>query len=193
MAQLIGKYFLASFVFFCLQCLLCDADAQQRVKSVAMQEQYVCLPCGADCDNTVSTTPGNCEHCHMQLVKKSSIIFKNISPAKLCDEVTKMPSIVLLDVRTPEEFNGKADVKYGRLKNAINIPIQQLQSRLAELKQYKNREIIVYCSHSHRSPRASYLLTQNGFKHVTNMQGGMSVWNEQVTDKACSASIYVAQ
>jgi rhodanese-related sulfurtransferase len=107
--------------------------------------------------------------------------------------VTKTPSIVLLDVRTPEEFNGKADVKYGRLKNAINIPIQQLQSRLAELKQYKNREIIVYCSHSHRSPRASYLLTQNGFKHVTNMQGGMNVWNEQVTDKACSASIYVAQ
>jgi len=195
MLQLIpGKRFLIIIVVVCVQFLLCDAVAQQqRVKSVAAPEQYVCLPCGSDCDNTVSTAPGNCEHCHMQLVKKSSVVFKKISPAKLCSEVAKTPSIVLLDVRTPEEFNGKADVNYGKLKNAINIPIQQLKNRLAELKQYKNRQIIVYCSHSHRSPQASYLLTQNGFKYVSNMQGGMSVWKEQVTDKACSDNIYVAQ
>ncbi|MBK9570546.1 MAG: rhodanese-like domain-containing protein [Chitinophagaceae bacterium] len=53
--------------------------------------------------------------------------------------------------------------------------------------------MVVYCSHSHRSPRASYMLTQNGFKHVTNMQQGMSVWKERVKDKACNQQLYVQQ
>ena len=186
--------FKMNLFFCCLFLLAANSIAQvNSTKTTAANEQYVCLPCGSGCDETLSDTPGNCEHCHMQLVKKSSIVFKNISPAQLCSAVAKNPSILLLDVRTPEEFNGKAEVNYGKLKNAINIPIQQLQNRLGELKQYKNRQVIVYCSHSHRSPQASYLLTQNGFKQVTNMQGGMSVWKEEVTDKACSDNIYVAQ
>jgi len=81
---------------------------------------------------------------------------------------------MLLDVRTKEEFEGQANPDFGTLKNAINIPIQILENKLGDIKKYKNREIIVYCSHSHRSPQASYLLTQNGFTHVINMSGGMS-------------------
>jgi rhodanese-related sulfurtransferase len=68
------------------------------------------------------------------------------------------------------------------LKKAINIPIQELESRISEISRYKNQEIIVYCSHSHRSPQASYLLTQNGFKDIINMSGGMS----RLTDKNCN-------
>jgi len=49
------------------------------------------------------------------------------------------------------------------------------------LAPYKEKEIIVYCSHSHRSPQACYILTQNGFSNVTNMNGGMSV----MKDKSC--------
>ncbi len=139
---------------------------------------YVCTPCGYDCDKEEHTQPGKCTHCGMNLVLQSSIAFKNISPAEVCQTVSKNPKIILLDVRTPDEFNGKAHDNFGRLKGAINIPVQELSNRLAELEKYKNSEIIVYCSHSHRSPRASYLLIQNGFRHVTNMSGGMSVWNE---------------
>ncbi len=66
----------------------------------------------------------------------------------------------------------------GRLKNAINVPIQELEEKIGTLAAYKDREIIVYCSLSRRSPRASYILTQNGFKKVTNMAGGMSMMKD---------------
>jgi rhodanese-related sulfurtransferase/DNA-directed RNA polymerase subunit RPC12/RpoP len=157
----------------------------------AMTDPYVCIPCGNDCDKETFDKPGDCMHCHMKLVLKSSIRFKNISPAALCEIVAKKPGTVLLDVRTPEEFNGTADVNYGRLKGAINIPIQELESRMSELKKYKNKDIIVYCSHSHRSPQASYILTQNRFSHITNMQGGMSVWQDAVKDNNCTEKLLV--
>jgi rhodanese-related sulfurtransferase len=43
-----------------------------------------------------------------------------------------------------------------------------------QLDSLKDKEIIVYCSHSHRSPMATYMLSQNGFANVKNMSGGMS-------------------
>lgn len=138
-------------------------------------EQYQCMPCGSDCDNVVHDKPGTCSHCSMPLVKKSTVVFKEIAAADICKYIELHPNAVLLDVRTKLEFEGKADPNFGTLKNAINIPIQELETRIGELSQYKNKEIIVFCSHSHRSPRASYMLTQHGFSKVSNMSGGMSV------------------
>ncbi|HYJ38278.1 MAG TPA: rhodanese-like domain-containing protein [Chitinophagaceae bacterium] len=119
----------------------------------------------------------------MQLVKKSSINFKTIQPSALCDYIQKNPNVVLLDVRTKEEFEGKSNPSYGTIKNAINLPIQVLESQISTLEQYKDKEIIVYCSHSRRSPRASYILTQNGFLNVTNMAGGMSTMKDRTCVK----------
>jgi rhodanese-related sulfurtransferase len=138
------------------------------------QEEYRCLPCGSDCDNKIWTKPGTCSDCHMELVKSNSINFRNIPPSTICDYISSHPQTLLLDVRTKREFEGTSDPDFGTLKNAVNIPIQELPKRLQELEKYKDREILVFCSHSHRSPRASYLLTQNGFKQVVNMWGGMS-------------------
>lgn len=117
----------------------------------------------------------------MDLVRQSTIRFKTIQPVDLCDYLQKNRDVVLLDVRTPEEFTGKADPDFGTLKGAINVPVQELEARLASLSHLKGREIIVFCSHSHRSPRASYMLNQNGFNHVTNLAGGMSM----MTDRRC--------
>jgi len=115
------------------------------------------------------------------LVKKSTVHFKTIQPSEICNYVASHPDVVLLDVRTKEEFEGKANPNFGTLKNAINVPIQVLQNQISSLDAYKNKEIIVYCSHSHRSPRASYILTQNGFTNVINMAGGMS----EMKDRTC--------
>lgn len=140
----------------------------------AYQDEYRCLPCGRDCDSKVWTKPGTCSDCQMELVKSNSISFRNVSASEICAYIASHPQTLLLDVRTKEEFAGTANPDFGTLKNAINIPIQELPNRLSELEKYKGREILVFCSHSHRSPRASHLLTQNGFKQVVNMSGGMS-------------------
>jgi rhodanese-related sulfurtransferase len=145
------------------------------------QEQYQCLPCGSDCDKVVYKAGGECSQCHMQLVKKSTVTFNAVAPTEICDYIKKHPNAVLLDVRTREEFEGKANPNFGTLKNAINIPVQELESKLSTIGHLKNKEVLVYCSHSRRSPRASYMLMQNGFTNVTNMDGGMSV----VSDAAC--------
>jgi len=152
-----------------------------RLPGKKVSGQYQCLPCGLDCDEAAYSHPGKCPHCQMQLVKKSSVTFKNISPTAICDYISKHPNTVLLDVRTKEEFEGRADPDFGTLKNSINIPIQELESRLPDIDSLAKKEIIVYCSHSHRSPQASYILTQHGFHKVINMSGGMSV----LTDKSC--------
>jgi rhodanese-related sulfurtransferase len=152
---------------------------------------FACLPCGAGCDTMVYQKPGSCSHCSMELVDKSTIIHKNIQPEEMCTLDTG--NVMFLDVRTPEEFNGSAKEKFGAIRNAININVEELQARISELEKYKEREIVVYCSHSHRSPRASYMLTQAGFKNVTNMKGGMSVWNERVTPNECNSKLYLQQ
>ncbi|MDX1938851.1 MAG: hypothetical protein SFU21_17145, partial [Flavihumibacter sp.] len=68
------------------------------------QRQYVCLPCGSSCDAEQHTTPGTCKHCQMPLVDKATVIFKKVQPAQLCNFITSRKQVLLLDVRTPEEF-----------------------------------------------------------------------------------------
>ncbi len=167
------------FLFILLSFLAFTSSLNK--KFVQKKDIYKCIPCGYDCDKASYIKPGTCSSCKMELVKKSNIIFKTISSNAVCNYIKKYPNVVLLDVRTKEEFEGKADPNFGSLKNAINIPIQELESKLSSIQQLKNKEIIVYCSHSHRSPRASYLLTQNGFTKISNMAGGMSIF----TDKSC--------
>ena len=159
--------------------------------AVLRPTQYVCTPCGSECDTAVHSQPGTCSQCNMALVDKSTIVHKNISADKMCS--LKEKNVVFLDVRTPAEFNGTAELKFGAIKNAINIPIQELEKRTGELEKYKDKQIIVYCSHSRRSPRASYMLTQKGFKNVTNMQGGMSVWKDLVKQNDCHERLYKPQ
>jgi rhodanese-related sulfurtransferase len=159
------------------------------------QDVYVCLPCGSDCDTAVYKGSGTCSHCNMELVKRSTVKHSNVQPQDLCSLISQSGNdkVLLLDVRTPAEFEGRAEAKYGRLNNAVNIPIQELQTRMKELDAWKDKQIVVYCSHSHRSPRASYMLTQYGFKEVTNMEGGMSIWKDRVKEKECNEKLYIKQ
>ena len=187
-------------VLFVLSAASCS-NANSAEKNIAdniaenAATKYVCMPCGRSCDTTVYDEPGTCKSCMMNLVDKATVSSKNIAPQSVCDFITEKgrENIILLDVRTPEEFNGTAADKFGRLAGAINIPVQLLEKRWEELKQYASKEIIVYCSHSHRSPMASYILMQHGFTKVTNMQYGMSEWQNKVSAGRCNDSLYVKQ
>lgn len=85
-----------------------------------------------------------------------------------------MPSAerpVLLDVRTEKEFTA------GHLPNAINIPVDELRTRLQELP--KDKEIAVYCQVGQRGYLATRILQQAGLP-VANLSGGYKtygLWN----------------
>jgi rhodanese-related sulfurtransferase len=129
----------------------------------------------------------------MAFVDKSTVHFKNINFAEMCDRVKNNKNILLLDVRTAGEFTGenKEINSFGHIKNAININVSDLESRLSELEAYKNKEIIVYCSHSHRSPRATYIMTNNGFNNVANVVGGVSILADQFGENACLSELFI--
>lgn len=177
--------------FFISACNSVWGNEAATVKNAVTDTVYACLPCGSSCDTATYKSPGTCSYCHMQLVNKTTITHKTMQPQQLCG--LNSSNVIFLDVRTAEEFNGTAPEKFGALKNAINIPVQELQKRMSELEAYKNKPIIVYCSHSHRSPRASYMLTLAGFTNITNMSGGMSVWKEQVKNAGCNTKLYITQ
>jgi rhodanese-related sulfurtransferase len=75
-------------------------------------------------------------------------------------------NITLLDVRTVREYEDK------HLKNAINIPVQRLDSNLNRLEKVKGQRIIVYCRSGSRSIKASRILEKNGFTPL-NVEGGI--------------------
>jgi rhodanese-related sulfurtransferase len=156
---------------------------------LAQKKEYVCMPCGSACDKKIYTQSGTCESCHMQLVDKQTIKFKSLSVEEFCARISDNTNAVILDVRSESEFKGRQRNTFGHFKNAININVTELKSRLSELQAYKNREILVYCSHSVRSPRACILLVENGFKNVSNMDGGVSTIPKSPGD--CLAGTYV--
>jgi NADPH-dependent 2,4-dienoyl-CoA reductase/sulfur reductase-like enzyme/rhodanese-related sulfurtransferase len=81
----------------------------------------------------------------------------------------------LLDVRDPNEF------AKGHFKNAVNIPLNDLRNRLAELP--SNREICSYCYVGKRSYYANRILTQKGFT-CRNISGGFRMYPAVKTFKA---------
>ena len=97
-----------------------------------------------------------------------------ISPADVLSFAGKDSTVVLLDVRTPEEFNSET----GHLARALLIPVQELESRVGELTGYRDRTIIVYCRTGHRSTSATEILQRHGF-NVMNMEGGITRWRAE--------------
>ncbi len=73
----------------------------------------------------------------------------------------------LVDVRTPGEYGS------AHIDGAVNIPVQDLDSRFAELSQ--NTPVVVYCRSGNRSATAASMLRANGFEEVHDL-GAMSAW-----------------
>ncbi len=156
--------------------------------------QFTCSPCGCADDHKVFSAPGNCPSCGMTLMDLSNAYpgqkFENIVPGDLCQFIEQHENLVFLDVRSVQEFDGTTS-NLGHLKNAINIPISNIEERMGELEKYKGKDILVYCSISARSPRVSKILADNGFTKITNLFGGLTLLKD--TDINCKNEVLVTQ
>ena len=74
----------------------------------------------------------------------------------------------LVDVRTVGEYRG------GHIEGAVNIPVQELTARVAELEP-KDKPVIVYCASGNRSARARGVLKGAGFTAVSDL-GAIDNW-----------------
>jgi len=123
--------------------------------------------------------------------------YKAIYFKEACDLIAQHPDLVLLDVRSPGEYADTSQYigsRIGRLKGAINIPIDSVRDHYRDLLAYKNKTILVYCSHSFRSRRVSKFLADSGFAKVYSLNGGMTeVDREPAAAFPCIASLYTTK
>jgi phage shock protein E len=96
-----------------------------------------------------------------------------VTGAQLEERIRNQDDILILDVRTPEEFAS------GHVPGARNIPHDQLPSRIAEIVDSKDREVIVYCRSGKRAALAQEVLAEKGFQQITHLEGDMLKWQEE--------------
>lgn len=88
----------------------------------------------------------------------------------LWSDVPSLPAdAVKIDVRTPAEY------ELGTIPGFVNIPVDELRGRLAELP--KDRLIVVTCAIGLRGYLAYRILKQHGFTNVKNLSGGYKTWS----------------
>ncbi len=97
---------------------------------------------------------------------------KPINSAEVNAILQKDKQLVVLDVRTPEEFSA------GHIKGAINIDIKQPDALSKIDKLDHNAKYIVHCRTSHRSKIAVDHMVQSGFKNLYQMMDGFNGWSQ---------------
>jgi len=99
-------------------------------------------------------------------------LISEITPVELKQRLDAADAPFLLDVRDPEEFD------YCHVEGSVLIPMAELPRRAAELP--TDREIVAICHHGVRSFQAAAFLRQNFGLDVTNLEGGIAAWAQEV-------------
>jgi adenylyltransferase/sulfurtransferase len=107
--------------------------------------------------------------CGMSIGDEAEIA--ELSAAAMHSMQVRGDEFLLLDVRAPEEF------MRARIEGSKLIPLGELEDRLAEIRDWKKRPIVVHCHHGGRSAKACKLLGDAGFVRVTHLTGGIEAWS----------------
>jgi rhodanese-related sulfurtransferase/glyoxylase-like metal-dependent hydrolase (beta-lactamase superfamily II) len=93
---------------------------------------------------------------------------ERVSPPMLAEELASSNPPVVIDIRTPREWNTS------HLRDSLNIPLSQLQQRISEVP--RDRRIAVHCAGGYRSSIAASILGQYGITNLIELAGGIAAW-----------------
>jgi len=96
----------------------------------------------------------------------------DISVTELKEKLDAKEDFLFIDVREPYEY---AEFNLG----AKLIPIGDIPSKLAELEEFKENEIIVHCRSGARSGQVKEFMSAAGFTNVRNVIGGILEWQSR--------------
>lgn len=100
--------------------------------------------------------------------------YQQISPREAQTIMETEEDIIILDVRTPEEFAA------GHIPGAVNIPVETIGSASIPALPRKDQKILIYCRSGNRSKAASQRLADQGYTQILEF-GGIRSWKGPVT------------
>ncbi len=122
--------------------------------------------------NQSSNTEVATKHASVDMIQPKVTPYKNISIADAKRLLDASNDYIFLDVRTPSE------VAAGQIAGSTTIDINSatFESEISKLD--KQKHYAVYCKSGGRSARAAEFMQSQGFKNVSNMEGGYSAWKK---------------
>jgi len=95
----------------------------------------------------------------------------------LFESISAGRSLLLIDVRQPEELN------YGTLEGAHNYPLTDIPRRLTELEnlinaQKQDTNVVIFCRMGGRSEQVISFLERRGSRELANLVGGTQDYAE---------------
>ncbi len=119
--------------------------------------------CGSADSNTMQAPAAKAQE------SKVTAEYHKITQEQAKERMTKNPKVIILDVRTPQEY------KDGHIDKAINVPNEDINTTPPKELPDKNAEILVYCRSGHRSKQASDKLVKMGYTNIYDF-GGINTW-----------------
>lgn len=113
-------------------------------------------------DTTTNTEPATA-------VISEAAIYHKISAEEAKQKMDSGDALIIVDVRTEEEF------KTGHIKGAIVIPNESISIEQPTLLPDKNATILVYCRSGNRSKQAADKLVEMGYTQIYDF-GGLLEW-----------------
>ena len=90
---------------------------------------------------------------------------KGVELDKIMNDKAEKEQYLVIDVREKHEYDA------GHVRYAINISLNDIESRLSDIDDFKDKNIIVICRSGRRSRAAAEILQKNGFKKLFNADG----------------------
>ena len=101
--------------------------------------------------------------------------YPNLSPPEARETIAKRsgdPGFVLMDVRTPKEFNEE------RIQGAVMVDYLSTSFRDEMSKFDREKTYLVYCRTGNRTKGALKVMRELGFRNVSVLSGGITKWKE---------------
>ena len=108
-----------------------------------------------------------------QVEQPSKATVQDITPEEAKERLDSDETIILVDVRTKEEFDS------GHIEGAVLLPVDQIQQSAVEVLTDKDAIYFVYCRSGSRSGVATAMMVDLGYQNVFDL-GGIIDWPYEV-------------
>lgn len=114
------------------------------------------------------------------MVERLAKCVEEIFPWDLLDEIDANPDLLLLDIRSPHEFDkasidNSINVPRGILEMAVDYGYEETEPLLVESR---SRRIVLICRSGNRSVLAAHTMSLMGYTDVVSLRTGIRGWND---------------